>query len=144
MLGAVAVRGRQNAPVHVDRAELAAVFAGGFAGALARAGVAEGLANGGGWPWATFLVNVAGAALLGYLVTRLQERLPPSRYRRPLLGTGLCGALTTFSTMQLELLRMLDDARYALASSYVAASVAAGIAGVALATNVVRRGRLGR
>jgi CrcB protein len=131
-------------PVHVDRAELAAVFAGGFAGAIARAGVAEGLANGDGWPWATFLVNVVGAVLLGYLATRLQERLPLSAYRRPLLGTGLCGALTTFSAMQLELLRMLDDARYALACGYVLASLAAGFAGVALATNVVRRGRLAR
>ena len=130
--------------MRVDRAELAAVFAGGFAGAIARAGVAEGLDGGSGWPWATFVVNVAGAALLGYLATRLQERLPLSAYRRPLLGTGLCGALTTFSTMQLELLRMLDDERLALAGGYVLASVAAGFAGVAVATNVVRRGRLGR
>ena len=130
--------------MRVDRAELAAVFAGGFAGAIARAGVAEGLAGGSGWPWATFVVNVAGAALLGYLATRLQERLPLSAYRRPLLGTGLCGALTTFSTMQLELLRMLDDERLALAGGYVLASVAAGFAGVGVATNVVRRGRLGR
>ena len=57
------------------------------------------------WPWVTFAVNVAGAFLLGYFATRLQERLPLSAYRRPLLGTGFCGALTTFSTMQLELLQ---------------------------------------
>jgi CrcB protein len=130
--------------VHIDRSELAAVFVGGFAGATARAGLAQELADGGGWPRATLLVNVIGAVLLGYLVTRLQERLPLSAYRRPLLGTGLCGALTTFSTMQLELLRMLDAERFALAAGYVLASVAAGFAGVWLATNVVRRGRLGR
>jgi CrcB protein len=130
--------------VHVDRSELAAVFVGGFAGAIARALLAQQLANGDGWPRATLLVNVIGAVLLGYLVTRLQERMPLSAYRRPLLGTGLCGALTTFSTMQLELLRMLDAERFALAGGYVVASVAAGFAGVWLATNVVRRGRLGR
>ena len=51
---------------------------------------------------------MVGALLLGYFVTRLQERLPPSSYRRPLLGTGLCGALTTFATLQLELFEMLE------------------------------------
>jgi hypothetical protein len=40
----------------------------------------------------TFAVNIAAAFLLGYFVTRLQERLPLSSYRRPLLGTGLLSA----------------------------------------------------
>jgi fluoride exporter len=129
--------------LHIDRRELAAIFAGGFLGAVARAELAEALPHDSGqWPWATFVVNVAGAFLLGYFVTRLQERLPLSAYRRPLLGTGLCGALTTFSTMQVELLRMLDDDRIALALSYAAGSVVAGFAAVALATNLVRRARL--
>ncbi|HTN24865.1 MAG TPA: fluoride efflux transporter CrcB [Solirubrobacteraceae bacterium] len=127
----------------MDRSELAAVFAGGFAGAVARAGLADWLpSSAGNWPWATFLVNIAGALALGYFTTRLQERLPLSAYRRPLLGTGLCGALTTFSTMQLELLQMLDAGRYALAAAYASASVAIGFFALALATNVVRRGRL--
>jgi fluoride exporter len=127
----------------LDRRELAAIFAGGFLGAVARAELAEALPHDSGeWPWATFIVNVAGAFLLGYFVTRLQERLPLSAYRRPLLGTGLCGALTTFSTMQVELLRMLDDDRIALALSYAVVSVGAGFAAVALATNLVRRARL--
>jgi CrcB protein len=123
----------------VDRRELGAVFAGGVIGALARYAVTEALPpEPGRWPWATFLVNVVGAFLLGYFVTRLQERLPPSSYRRPFLGTGVCGALTTFSTMQLELLRMLDRGDVALALSYALVSIAAGFAAVALATNVVR------
>jgi fluoride exporter len=85
------------------------------------------------------VANVTGALLLGYLTTRLQERLPLSAYRRPLLGTGLCGALTTFSTMQLEVLRMLDHGAGGLAAGYAAASIVTGFLAVALATNLVRR-----
>jgi CrcB protein len=87
-------------------------------------------------------VNVAGAFLLGYFVTRLQERLPLSRYRRPLLGTGLCGGLTTFSTMQVELLRMIDARQFGLAVGYASASVVSGYAAIHLATAMVRRVRL--
>ena len=127
----------------IDLRELAAVFAGGVLGALARAGLVEAWPpDPGRWPWATFVVNVAGTFLLGYFVTRLTERLPLSAYRRPLLGTGLCGALTTFSTVQLELLRMLDAGRDGLAIGYAAASLAAGFAAVTVASGLVRRARL--
>lgn len=126
-----------------DRRELGAIFAGGFVGAVARAEVVQALPfHAGSWPWATSLVNLIGAFLLGYLATRLQERLPVSAYRRPLLGTGLCGALTTFSTMQLEILRMLDGGHVALAMAYGVTSVVAGFLAVALATNLVRRARV--
>jgi CrcB protein len=93
----------------------------------------------GAWPWGTFAANVLGAALLGYAVTRLQERMPLSAYRRPFVATGVCGALTTFATLQLELLRMLDGSRYGLAAGYLAASVAAGAAAVFVTTKLVRR-----
>src|SRR5438477_6273664 len=126
-----------------DIRELAAIFTGGAVGALGRAALVEWLPpHAGRWPWATFIVNVAGAFLLGYFATRLQERLPLSAYKRPLLGTGLCGALTTFSTMQLELLRMLDRGTVGLALGYAAASVVAGFAAVWIATALVRRVRV--
>jgi fluoride exporter len=101
-------------------------------------------ADGTRWPWVTFVVNIAGAFLLGYFATRLQERLPLSAYRRPLLGTGFCGALTTFSTVQLEVVRMFDAGRYGLAAGYVGASLVLGYLAVHLATAVVRRVRVVR
>lgn len=126
----------------VDLAELGAIAFGGALGSLARVAVSQLLpSNAASWPWPTFAVNIFGALLLGYLVTRLQERLPISTLRRPLLGTGLCGALTTFSTVQLELLRMLEHDRYGLALGYVLASVVGGFVAVFLASAVVRRVR---
>jgi CrcB protein len=125
-----------------DPRELVAIFAGGAIGALLRVEIARLLGSGTTWPWGTFAVNVAGAFLLGYFTTRLQERLPLSSYRRPLLGTGFCGALTTFSTLQLELFTMLDAGRVGLALGYASASIAAGFAALTLATVAVRRVRV--
>jgi CrcB protein len=120
----------------VDRRELGAIFLGGALGALVRAGLAEALPDPGvGWPWATFVVNVVGAALLGYWFTVL----PHTQYRRPLLTTGFCGALTTFSTVQVELLGMLEAGRVALACLYLLVSIGAGLVGVSAATAVARR-----
>lgn len=126
----------------IDLRELVAIFAGGFIGAVARVAVARTVpVNATAWPWPTFAVNVAGAFLLGYFATRLQERLPLSAYRRPFLGTGICGGLTTFSTLQVEVLKMLDAGRVGLAIGYVTASIAAGLAALAVATAAVRRVR---
>ena len=128
-----------------DRRELTAVFVGGSLGTLARAAL-ETLAapDPGHWPWPTFAVNIVGAFLLGYFTTRLLERLPVSSYRRPLLGTGLCGGLTTFSTMQVEILGMLEHGHYGLAIGYTAASIAAGLLALYAATTLVRRVRVRR
>lgn len=124
----------------LDAREIAAVFAGGALGTVARAALADNFPHAAtSWPWPTFAVNVLAAFLLGYFVTRLQERLPPSSYRRPLLGTGLCGGLSTFSTMQVELLKMVDAHDWGLAVGYALASVAAGYVAIQLATGLVRR-----
>jgi fluoride exporter len=124
----------------IDRREIAAIFAGGALGTAARAALAQSFPHSAtSWPWPTFAVNIAAAFLLGYFVTRLQERLPLSSYRRPLLGTGLCGGLSTFSTMQVEILEMIDAHAWSLALGYAAASVAAGYAAIYLATAMVRR-----
>ncbi len=126
----------------VDPQELLAIAGGGALGALARVGETQVLgAPAGSWPWGTFAVNIAGALLVGYFVTRLQERLPVSTLRRPLLGTGFCGALTTFSTVQIELLRMADRHLYGLAAGYLAASALGGYLAVFAASAAARRVR---
>ena len=111
---------------------LAAVFAGGVAGTLARLALLEALpVDPGAFPWATFLANVAGAFLLGVVA---REGGP----RGALLGPGLCGALTTFSTLQVELLLLLDGGQVALAAGYGAASLAAGLAAVTAGARAAR------
>jgi CrcB protein len=128
-----------------DRREIAAIFAGGAIGTVARAALAEAFPHSATeWPWPTFGVNIVAAFLVGYFVTRLQERLPLSSYRRPLLGTGLCGGLSTFSTMQVEILNMLSAHAWGLAAGYTAASIVAGYAAIHLATALVRRVRVRR
>jgi CrcB protein len=127
-----------------DCRTIAAVFAGGAIGTLARAAMSSAFPlPAAQWPWPTFAVNIVGAFLLGYFTTRLQERLPLSSYRRPLLGTGVCGGLTTFSTMQVEIVKMLDGRHVGLALTYAAASIAAGYAAIQVATAMVRRVRVG-
>ncbi|MEB3982003.1 fluoride efflux transporter CrcB [Mycobacterium sp. 663a-19] len=126
-----------------DYRELAAVFAGGALGTVARTGLSSlAKADPASWPWPTFAVNVVGAFLVGYFTTRLLERLPLSSYRRPLLGTGLCGGLTTFSTMQVETLRMIEHGHWGLAVGYTVSSIGLGLLAVHLATALVRRVRV--
>lgn len=100
---------------------LALVGVGGAAGALVRWRIAEAW-TGDGFPWATFIVNVIGCALLGLLATR-EVSTESSR----LIGAGFCGGLTTFSTLSVEIVELLDSGRPALAAIYVLASVVIGL-----------------
>jgi CrcB protein len=129
--------------ISTDRREYAAIFAGGAIGGGLRTWLSQvATVHVGSWPWATFSVNLVGCFLLGYFATRLQERLPMSDYRRPLLGTGLCGGLTTFSTVQLELLRMLEHGDITLALAYATVSAGLGFLALTLGTAIVRRAQL--
>lgn len=77
---------------------LAVVMLGGAVGAVTRYLVSRALL--GRLPWGTLTVNIFGAGLLGLLVG-LGDRLPDIAFA--LLGSGLCGALTTWSTLAVEL-----------------------------------------
>jgi CrcB protein len=121
----------------------AAVFVGGCIGAVARAGLERAFPAGHGLPWSTLVANLVGTALLAWFATRLQERLPPSTYRRPLLGTGLCGALTTFSTLQVELIRLARNGHEGLAALYVVVTLGVGLVLMFTVTRLVRRARVG-
>ena len=119
------------------------MFAGGALGAAARYGLNRAFpVTPGHWPWATFTANIAGAVLVGYLVTRLQERLAPSRGLRPFLVTGLCGGLTTFSTLQVELVRLGHQGHPLLGLAYLGTSIACGAFAVTCTTQLVRRAEL--
>ena len=117
----------------VGTRELAAIFAGGFIGALIRAGLAEALGTSPShWPWPTFAVNIAASAVLGYAIAWLGEHHPPTMLSRAFIATGACGALSTFSTVMVELIHLREKAGLGLACGYAAASIAAGLAAVVL------------
>ncbi|MFJ9416144.1 fluoride efflux transporter CrcB [Streptomyces sp. NPDC101227] len=88
------------------------------------------------FPWGTFTVNVAGSLILG-LLTGAVTAGAASPHVQLLLGTGLCGALTTYSTFSYETLRLAVDGARFYAAANVVASVVAGLgaacAGVACA-----------
>jgi CrcB protein len=121
---------------------LGAIFAGGLFGALIRVGLAQALPHGPeGWPWGTFAVNMAGALLLGLFVARLRDH-PEDSASHPFLTTGVCGTLTTFSTMQLELFEMVDAGNVGLAAAYLAATIAGGFLFIRAGTSLEHSGGL--
>jgi len=135
--------GKNRVLPRIDRREITAIFVGGAIGTLARAALSEAFPlPATAWPWPVFAVNIVAAFILGFAVTRLQERLPLSSYRRPLIGTGICGGLSTFSTMQVELVKMIEAHAWVLALGYAAASVVAGYAAIHLATAMARHVRM--
>ncbi|MCF2129534.1 fluoride efflux transporter CrcB [Strepomyces sp. STD 3.1] len=85
--------------------------------------------HGSAFPWGTLTVNVLGSLVLG-LVTGATLAGAVGSDLRLLLGTGLCGALTTYSTFSWETLRLTETGSRLPAAVNVAASVAAGLAAV--------------
>lgn len=77
------------------------------------------------FPWGTFLVNVAGCLLLGFLGAAGTGAPAPVM---ALLGTGLCGALTTYSTFGYETVRLIQAGATGYALANVLASLVAGLA----------------
>ena len=74
------------------------------------------------FPWGTLTVNVVGSLLLGLLTG-----LPAGPAVAALVGTGFCGALTTYSTFSYETLRLIQDGARFYAAANVVASIVAGL-----------------
>ena len=124
------------------------VALGGAAGTSIRQLVAQLMpVSDGGWPAATFAVNVSGAFLLGVLLEALARGGTEVGWRlrtRLFAGVGFCGALTTYSTLAVEVLLLVRGDQSGTAVAYAVASVVAGLlaaaAGVVVASAAHRRG----
>lgn len=110
---------------------LAVGFAAAF-GALARYLLDQGVAR--RWespfPWGTWVINVSGSFVLG-LITGLALHHGLSAHVVTVLGTGVCGGYTTFSTYNVESIRLAEDGSLVGAASNLFGSIAAGMVAAA-------------
>jgi len=106
------------------------VAIGGFVGAPARYALDRAISGRfeSDLPWGTFVINISGSLLLG-LVTGLSLSHHFSPLAKALVGTGFCGAYTTFSTFTFETLRLVEVGQYANAALNVTVSTLVGLAG---------------
>lgn len=128
---------------------LAMISVGGALGALARYGIGVAFpAAASGFPWGTFAVNVAGSLLIGVLMVLVTEVWPDRRLIRPFVGVGVLGGFTTFSAYAVDIQRLLDADAAGTALAYLAGTLAAALAAVAVGLAVtraaVRRVRVGQ
>jgi fluoride exporter len=107
------------------RGSLIAIAAGGALGALVRTAASEWLPREPGqWPWVTLVVNLVGTALLAWSVAYLAHHPGPVL---SFIGTGFCGALTSFSAFQVEAVQLFDEGSPIVAVSYLVTSVVLGV-----------------
>jgi fluoride exporter len=135
-------------PLHWRPTALLLVFCGGVLGTTLRfAGETLRPHEGAGWPWATFMINLAGAFILGALLEGLARAGGDTGWRqrvRLFAGTGFCGAFTTYSTLALEVsLLGKGGGQIAVAVGYGVGSVVTGVVvawlGIVSAAEVHRR-----
>ena len=113
---------------------------GGALGALSRYGLGAWISNkwNQGFPLHTFLINVSGAFLLGFLNILFIERLTVSPLWRLGIGIGFLGAFTTFSTFGFEVISLLEGGSFFTAGLYTLLSIVVGFTGVALGVGLAR------
>ncbi|HEY6999145.1 MAG TPA: fluoride efflux transporter CrcB [Candidatus Binatia bacterium] len=107
---------------------------GGVLGANARYLVTGWAANKFGtvFPYGTFIINMSGAIVLGFLMAFLQDRAFIHPNYRLFFATGFCGAYTTFSTFTYESLVLIQNGSFLLAFSNLFGSLVVGMIGVFL------------
>lgn len=118
-------------PLHLQPSAALWVFAGGVIGTALRQAL-ETLKphDGMHWPWATFVVNLSGAFVLGALLEGLVRAGDHTRLRQRIrlcAGTGGCGAFTTYSALALEVSLLGKNAQIATAVGYGVASIVGGV-----------------
>jgi fluoride exporter len=125
----------------IARHKMVLVFLGGGLGTIARYLVGKWFNEqpwGQAFPWGTFAINVSGSFILGAAAVVLLERLPPDYQQWYLLiGTGLCGGYTTFSTFEWETYKLVRDGSWWFALANVLGSVLAGFVGILLGVALV-------
>jgi CrcB protein len=100
-------------------AVLSVIALGGVVGAEARHGLGVLLPHREGeWPWATLLTNLSGCLLIGVLMVVITERIRPHPLVRPLLGVGVLGGYTTFSTYAVDTVTAAQAGRAGMAVFY--------------------------
>jgi len=118
-------------PLHLRPSAMAWIFAGGIAGTALRYYIEKAmLHDGASWPWATFLINLTGAFILGGLLEGLARLGDDSGWRRRARlcgGTGFCGAYTTYSAFALEIVLLGRNGHFGTAISYGLVSVVCGV-----------------
>lgn len=106
-----------------------AVGLAGVVGALARYGL-DGVVSRrfpGAFPWGTFVVNITGCLLAGFLVMILTDRFATPAWLRSGVTIGLLGSYTTFSTFSVETYRLIEDGSIGLAVANVGANLLVGL-----------------
>jgi CrcB protein len=120
------------------------VAIGGGVGSVLRYLLSQAFPAGHGFPWAIFAVNVSGCFALGLLMVYLLDVWRPRRLLRPLLGVGLLGGYTTFSTYTAGVVLLIRAHALALADGYALTSVVAGLVAVWCGAASARRLATGR
>jgi len=115
------------------------VALGGIVGAEARYGLAVALPHAtGAWPWATLVANVTGCLLIGVLMVLVTERFRAPPLVRPLLGVGVLGGYTTFSTYTADVLAGFGAGRPGPALLYLAVTPVLAVVAAAVGVAVTR------
>ena len=121
------------------RTTLAAIAVGGALGALARFGLTRAFpAAPGGFPWATWSINVGGCLLIGVLMAWLAAVTAPA-WVRPLLGIGVLGGFTTFSAHTGDAIMLVHTGHPVVAAVYVAATLVGALLAVFAGSQLTRK-----